>query len=260
MFKRASSWLAVLAVGFLCVSAAPVLRAGPGVPKALRVQGTVHVFKNTAVCALEVKNPNDGLPVPNLVVKINNTPLVWQAFDRRYHAEFPVAFAAPINYTVTLKLPSPPFDPGVSIVATATIPTVAAFVKPVENETFNRGVGPGVGLMWRITPSTSPVQIMLTDMTDNMNYFFEGVATNPYVLPWASIPGHAQFKATVRSFQNVHFKFTGPVTPDSAIHAMSYGMVQFKVASLAPFNPPATIKRETGAAPVRSGPATTLKD
>ncbi len=217
--------------------------AAPDVPKSLRVNGTVHIFKNKAVCMVEIKNPKDGLPAANVTVKVNNIPMLWQAADRSYHAEFPVSFTAPQNLTISIKPPSPPFDPNFAIVATGTIPTVANFVKPVDNATFIRPTGPGVELLWRITPNTSPVQIMLTDMTNNMNYYFEGISTNPYTLPWASIPAHDQFMATVRSFQNIHFKFTGPATADSAIHGMSYGMVQFKVALAKPFNAPASIKR-----------------
>ena len=102
-------------------------------------------------------------------------------------------------------------------------------------------MGAGVQLMWRIVPNTSPVQIMLTDQADNMNYTFEGISTNPHVLPWASIPkNHSSFLATVRSFQNIHFKLTGSVAPDSVIHGMAYGLVKFNVTTL---SPGAVIKR-----------------
>ncbi len=233
MSKR-SSYAFALLFGLVLLSSSPAV-PGPGVPNLLKVNGAIHIFKGKAVCAFDIQDPKTGSRIANCVVKVNNHPIPWLGSNPWYQAEFPVTFMAPQDFTVTIKPPSPPFEANVGVVATAAMPTLANFTQPPDNSTFTRGMGAGVQLMWRIVPNTSPVQIMLTDQSNNMNSTFEGISTNPYVLPWTSIPkDHSSFLATVRSFQNIHFKLTGSVATGSAIHGMAYGLVKFNVTSLKP--------------------------
>lgn len=233
MSKRSLCAFALLA-GLMLVSSSMAV-PGPGTPNQIKVNGTIHIFKGKAVCTFDIQDPKTGSRVANCVVKVNNHPIPWAGGNPGYLAEFPVTFMAPQDFTITIKPPSPPFDANAAVVGQATIPNLAAFVSPQDNVSIPWGSGPGVSLMWRVTPDKSPAQIMLTDMTNNMNTTFEGIMANPYVLPWSAIPkGHSPFMATVRVFQNIHFKLTGSVATGSAVHGMAYGMVKFNVLTIKP--------------------------